>query len=161
MTQPRAGPGAAARAALHTGVVFGVALMGALDAIVFHQLLQWHHLYVHTTPFWRVFSDGLLHLFTALMWLLGAALLWSQRRRVGVLTSSRPFVAGILVGMGAFQTFDGTVNHKLLRLHPVRVGADPIWPYDLAWILSGLALLGLGWLLWRCVRPEGAEAPGL
>lgn len=54
----------------------------------------------------------------------------------------------LLVGAGAFQLFDGTVNHKLLGLHPVRMGADPAWPYDVGWLLSGALLLIVG-LLYR------------
>jgi len=154
MVQKQGSTPSAVRTTLWTGAVLGVALMGALDEIIFHQLLQWHHFYVHTTQFWRVFSDGLFHLFTASMWLVGAVLLWSQRRRLSTVVSNRSFVAGFLLGMGAFQTFDGVVNHKVLRLHPVRLGAQTIWPYDVGWILSGLALLFLGWFLWRRIQPS-------
>jgi uncharacterized membrane protein len=29
-----------------------------------------------------------------------------------------------LLGLGAFQVFDGIVDHKLLQLHQVRYGVD-------------------------------------
>ena len=135
------------RDVLVTGAVLGVALMGALDEIVFHQLLQWHHFYMAAGEFWRIFSDGLFHAFTAALWFVGALLLWFRRRRLAAVAGSRLFWAGILLGAGGFQLFDGTVNHKLLGLHQVRVGADNLWLYDAAWIASALLLLLEGWVL--------------
>lgn len=143
------------RAARGTGFVLGVALVGALDEIAFHQQLQWHHVDLDTTPFWQVFSDGLFHAFTAALWFVGALLLWRRRRHLTRVVGGRPFWAGELLGMGAFQLFDGVVNHKVLGLHPVRAGVDPAWPYDLAWIASGFLLLALGWLVRRSEAEEG------
>jgi uncharacterized membrane protein len=58
----------------------------------------------------------------------------------------------MLMGAGGFNLYDGTIQHKLLRLHPVREDVANILPYDLAW--NGVALLALlaGWWLWRRVR---------
>lgn len=123
--------------------------MGAVDEIVFHQLLQWHHFYVMTTAYWQVFSDGLFHLVTTSLFFAAVMLLWAQRANFAALVSGRPFVSALLVGAGCFQLFDGTVNHKLLGLHPVRMGADPAWPYDLGWLLSGAVLLAIGLLYGR------------
>lgn len=139
----------AIRTALWIGVIIGIGLIGALDEIVFHQLLQWHNFYVHSTDYWRIFSDGLFHLFTAATLFLGALRLWIERGRLASLGSNRPFWAGILLGAGGFQLFDGTVNHKLLQLHPIREGAPNILPYDIAWIAFALLLLLAGWLLRR------------
>lgn len=140
----------AARRASWTGVVAGIGLMGALDEILFHQLLQWHHFYAHTTAYWQVFSDGLFHLFTASMFFAAVMLLWAQRRSFASVLRGAPFWSGFLLGAGAFQLFDGIVNHKLLGLHQVRMGADPLWPYDLGWIASGAAPLLVGlWLRGR------------
>ncbi len=140
---------AAIRAARLTGSVLGVGLMGTADEILFHQLLQWHNFYVHTADYWRVASDGFFHLFTLSLLGLAAFLLWRQRRHFSTLTSSRPFWSGLFFGAGGFQIFDGVVNHKLLRLHPVREGAENILLYDAGWVFSGLLLLYCGWLLWR------------
>lgn len=30
-----------------------------------------------------------------------------------------------IIGTGAFNLFDGIVNHKILQLHPVREGVSP------------------------------------
>lgn len=146
------------RSVLTSGVVAGVAAMGAIDEIVFHQLLQWHHFYVHTTRFWQTFSDGLFHLFTASVWFVAVLLLWRRRALLARAAGGRAFWGAFLLGMGGFQTFDGVVSHRLLGLHPVRVGADPMWPYDVLWIASGLVLVAQGWVLRRAaarrrVRP--------
>lgn len=145
---------ARSRSALTAGALLGVGLMGSADEIVFHQLLQWHSFYVSTTAYWRIVSDGAFHLFTTLMLLLASLRLWADRRRLSQVMSGRPFWAGALIAGGCFQLFDGVVNHKLLRLHPVREGVDNILPYDIAWVASALALLGAGWLVWRAIpRP--------
>ncbi|HLU83351.1 MAG TPA: DUF2243 domain-containing protein [Trueperaceae bacterium] len=136
------------RSAAQTGAVLGVALMGSVDEIVFHQLLQWHHFYVHATEFWRIFSDGAFHALTTALWLVGAVMLWRRRGSLAQVLSGAPFWAGIFLGAGAFQLFDGTVNHKLLALHPVRVGAEDQWLYDALWIASALILLAWGRWLW-------------
>jgi uncharacterized membrane protein len=139
---------AARRSILISGLVLGIGLMGAIDTIVFHQLLQWHHLYVHATPFWRVFSDGLIHTATTTLLLLGALRVWRDRRLL--LGATRADLLGaMLLGMGGFQIFDGTVFHKVLHLHPVREGVANLLPYDLAWNLAGLALWIAGVLIWR------------
>jgi uncharacterized membrane protein len=130
--------------------------MGAMDTIIFHQLLQWHAFYADTTEYWRIFSDGLLHAFTTTMLFLGALRLWSQRRDMSRILSSLPLWSGILFGAGGFQLFDGAVNHKILRLHPIREDVENILPYDIAWNLFALALLVAGWLLWR----EHSSGPG-
>jgi uncharacterized membrane protein len=137
------------RATRITGMIIGIGLMGALDEIIFHQLLQWHHFHVHATQYWRIFSDGVLHAFTTAMLVWGAFRLWLYRHRTAALTSSRSLWAGVLLGAGGFQLFDGTVNHKVLQLHPVREGVANILPYDLAWNAFALLLLVSGWFLWR------------
>ena len=144
------------RLTVWTGVILGVALMGAVDEIVFHQLLQWHHFYSDTTSFWRIFSDGLFHAFTTLMWFVGAALLWRQRRRLSEVLNEEWFWGGFLLGMGGFQVFDGIVNHKVLALHQVREGTQHLMPYDVAWNLVGVLLAASGWALLRRARGRSA-----
>jgi uncharacterized membrane protein len=145
------------RSVLWASVPLGIGLIGAIDEIIFHQLLQWHNLYVDASERWRIFSDGLLHTFTLAMLFYGAWRLWQQRQPFSTIVSSKPFWAGILLGGGGFQLWDGIVDHWLLRLHPVREGVDDIWLYDVAWIASALVMLGAGWLIWRSVAAPGGE----
>ncbi len=147
------------RSLLRIGFATGVGLIGALDAIAFHHLLQWHNFYVHAGDFWRSFSDGVLHIFTTALLFAGVLLIWKHRH---LLSQARAdglaLAAGLWLGMGAFQLADGTLFHKVLHLHPVREGVEDILPYDLAWIGSAILFLVIGWLLWRRVRLEEKAA---
>lgn len=134
------------RRSLLVAAMIGVGAMAGADQIVFHQLLGWHHLYDGSTPEVALLSDGLLHaaeLVVLVSGFLAFARLYRDRR-----LDARYAWAGLLVGMGGFQLFDGVVNHKLLGLHQVRYGVD-LLPYDLAWNTAGLALLVAGVVLVR------------
>ena len=146
------------RALLWTGVLLGVGVVGSLDQILLHQLLQWHNFYVHTTEFWRIFSDGLFHLLSAALLVAGALRLWAQRDLISGARDGRPLAAGIFLGMGGFNLYDGTIQHKLLQLHPVREGVENQLPYDLAFNGVALLLLVIGWTLWRGLRAEAGDA---
>jgi len=58
-------------------------------------------------------------------------------------------LGGVLVGAGGFNLFDGTIQHKLLRLHPVREGVENIWVYDVTFIGVALVMAIAGWALIR------------
>lgn len=145
-----------ARRSLLAALVIGVGLMAAVDEIVFHQLLHWHHFWDRSTPAAGLVSDGLLHGAELVAFAAGIPL-WADLRRRGVL-ARRHALAGLLLGLGGFQLFDGLVDHKLLDAHEVRYGVD-LLPYDLAWngaalalLVAGLAVLGLA------RRPAGRAA---
>jgi uncharacterized membrane protein len=131
-----------------TGLLLGIGLVGTLDQVILHELLQWHNFYVHTTTYWRLFIDGVFHAVTASLLLLGALRLWWDR---GLLTAGRwpSLLAGILFGMGGFNLYDGIVQHKILQLHPVREAVADQLPYDLAFNGVAVALLLAGFLVWR------------
>ncbi|HEU0127499.1 MAG TPA: DUF2243 domain-containing protein [Pseudonocardiaceae bacterium] len=67
----------------------------------------------------------------------------SRHWQEGSADHDRPCPTDHLPGLGAFQLFDGIVNHKLLRIHQIRYGVD-ILPYDLVWNGAGLVLLAIG-----------------
>lgn len=141
MTAVRGSATHAARRSALAAALVGAGLMAAVDEIVFHQVLGWHHFYDRSTPRVGLLSDGLLHAAEVLA-LVGGAFWLAHLRRIGALVS-RAGWGGLLAGAGAFQLFDGLVHHKLLRLHQIRYGVD-LLPYDLAWSLSGAALLAAG-----------------
>ncbi|URN14775.1 MULTISPECIES: DUF2243 domain-containing protein [Streptomyces] len=141
--------------------LIGAALMAALDEIVFHQILHWHHFYDRSTPGVGLLSDGLLH--TAEICALAAgAVLYADLRRLRALSPPHAR-AGLLLGLGGFQVFDGVVNHKLLRLHQIRYGVD-VTPYDWAWNAAGILLLLLGAALAlrarRTADTQDTDGPG-
>ena len=124
--------------------LIGVAVMAGIDEIVFHQVLGWHHFYDNATLEIGLLSDGLLHAAELIALVAGFFLLADARRR----DSFSPFAAwaGLFVGLGLFQLWDGIIDHKVLRLHQVRYGVE-ILPYDLAWNAFGLVLLTTGLVL--------------
>ena len=119
----------------------GGGLMAAVDEIVFHQLLGWHHFYDRSSGEVGLVSDGLLHTAELVLLVAGFFVLADVRRR-GALVR-RAAQAGLLLGAGGFQLFDGLVDHKLLRLHQIRYDVE-LLPYDLAWNGAALALLVAG-----------------
>ena len=129
-----------------SGLLLGAGLMGSVDEIVFHQLLAWHSFYDRAGGTAGLVSDGLLHAATLSAVVAGLALLADVRRR-GAFASVR-WWALVLLGAGAFQLWDGVVDHKLLRVHQIRYGVE-LLPYDAAWLASGLALLVVGLALLR------------
>jgi uncharacterized membrane protein len=121
--------------------VIGAAVMAAADLIVFHQLLAWHHFYDRSTPAVGLLSDGLLHT-AELLALVAGFFLFADLCRRRALAPVHAW-AGFFLGLGAFQVFDGIVDHKVLRLHQIRYGVDLV-PYDWTWNLGGLVLLLIG-----------------
>ncbi|MCC2314105.1 DUF2243 domain-containing protein [Cellulomonas xiejunii] len=146
LSVPRRSAGAAA--------LVGGGFMAAVDEIVFHQVLAWHHFYDRGTPDVALVSDGLLHAVELVAVVAGFFLLLDQRRR-GVL-AVRAAWAGFLLGAGAFQLFDALVDHKLLRVHQVRYGVD-LLPYDVAWTASAVVLIAAGAALWPRARRQAAR----
>ncbi|TVP43563.1 MAG: DUF2243 domain-containing protein [Gemmatimonadales bacterium] len=132
--------------------MIGVGIMAGVDTIIFHQLLGWHHFYDRATPAMGLASDGILHAVELVVIVAGFFLLADVRRR-NAFTPTRAW-AGFFLGAGGFQLFDGLVNHKVLRLHQIRYGVD-LLPYDVAWNVSALMLLGVGAVLLK--RARGRE----
>ncbi|AKD05243.1 membrane protein [Pontibacter korlensis] len=132
---------------MRAALLIGVGMMAAIDEIIFHQLLSWHHFYDRSTPEIGLLTDGLLHA-AELIAIVAGFFMFSDVRRQQALVPLRAW-AGFFIGLGGFQLFDGIVDHKVLRLHQVRYGVDNILPYDLAWNLAGLLLLIIGLVLLR------------
>lgn len=141
------------RPSVLAAALIGVAAMAAVDEVVFHQILGWHHFYDRATPAVGLLSDGLLHA-AELVALAGGFFWFADLRRRGALV---PLAAwgGFLLGAGAFQLFDGVVDHKVLRVHQIRYGVE-LLPYDLAWNIAAALLLLAGALVtWRAARRDG------
>jgi uncharacterized membrane protein len=149
VTAPRAAS-ADSRRLMVSGLLLGAGAMGAVDEIVFHQLLHWHHFYDRASGAAGLVSDGLLHAATWSATVAGLALLADVRRRRAF--APMRWWGAVLVGAGGFQLWDGVVDHKVLRVHQVRYGVD-LAGYDLAWIAAAVVLLAAGAVLLRRDRP--------
>ena len=138
---------------LAPAILVGIGVSGTLDEVVLHQLLHWHHFYDRSSAATGLVTDGLFHLFSTAALVAGLVLLW--RRRADALPGwRRRTLGGALVGGGALNLYDGTIQHKLLKLHQVRDGAGNQLPYDLAFIGLAAAVLALGVVLLRSPRPQ-------
>ncbi|MBE0462175.1 MAG: DUF2243 domain-containing protein [Halomonadaceae bacterium] len=137
---------------LWAAVLLGAGVMAAVDEIVFHQLLQWHHFFDFGTPTFGIISDGLLHAFELLAIVIGVFMLLdlSQRKRLTIPWAK----TGFFLGMGGFQLFDGLINHKILRLHQIRYGVDPLL-YDVVWNGAAIVLLLVGIGFYRRAKRLG------
>ncbi|GAA3739618.1 putative membrane protein [Spinactinospora alkalitolerans] len=150
------GGGARFGRSLAAAAVIGIGLMAAVDEIVFHQILAWHHFYDRSTPAVALLSDGLLHAGELIALVAGFFLFADLCRRRAL--HRRAAWAGLLLGLGCFQLFDGVIDHKVLRLHQVRYGVD-LLPYDLAWNGAAVLLLVAGAAAtWWARRAPGAGA---
>lgn len=144
------------RRSLVAAILLGIGMMAAIDEIVFHQVLAWHHFFDRATPAFGLLSDGLLHSAELVLLVLGFFMfgdLWTRHA-----LARQHALAGFFYGMGGFQLFDGTVNHKLLGLHQIRY-VDYILPYDLAWNGFAIVLLALGFALARPARAGQSSSP--
>lgn len=129
---------------LGSGFLFGLGLVAFFDEMVFHQLLGWHHFYDKSTDAVGLFSDGLFHAFS---WFATVASLFlvADLRRRKVFWIKR-WIGGVLLGIGAFQLYDGIVQHKLLELHQIRYNVE-ILPYDIVWNVVAIIILLIGIIL--------------
>jgi len=138
-------------------LLFGLGLGGFVDGILFHQVLQWHHMLTGEAGGEssqtvagleaNTLADGLFHLST---WMLVAAAMTLTVRawRDGRLAPPwRAHYGLLLAGWGAFNLVEGLVDHQLLGVHHVRddLGAPLGW--DLAFLAFGVLLVATGWAL--------------
>lgn len=119
--------------------LFGVGMIGMLDGIVFHQILQWHSVNMHTDRFHQIMSDGLFHLIVTLFIFISGVLLWKGDPKVG----ASKFWGCFLVGAGVFNLIEGITNHHILQVHHVKPGpSQPL--YDISYDLFALLLVVIG-----------------
>nr|WP_195891649.1 DUF2243 domain-containing protein [Bacillus ndiopicus] len=125
-----------------TGLMFGLGVVAFIDEVVFHQLLQWHHFYDKSTAKIGLISDGLFHAFSFFATIGSAFLLADLHRKHGFWL--KRWLGGVFLGAGAFQLYDGIIQHKFMKLHQIRYNVDII-PYDIAWnvIASLLIIIGI------------------
>lgn len=140
---------------LMAGGLIGAGFMAAIDEIIFHQLLAWHHFYDRATPLIGLMSDGFLHAAELIAFTAGFFLFYGLRQQ-RILIPKFAW-AGFFLGMGIFQIFDGIVDHKILRLHQIRYGVENILIYDITWNAFGALLVIAGWALYRHARRSVTE----
>jgi uncharacterized membrane protein len=156
------------------GVLLGLGLGGFIDGIVFHQLLQWHHL-VSSVDFFapdtlpglraNTFADGAFHVATFVMTIAGIALLWRACAQ-GACGSARQLCGLLLLGWGVFNVVEGVVDHLVLGVHHVNETVPReqwLW-WDIAFLIWGAVMISAGWWFWRsgafAARNAARYSPG-
>ncbi|PZX05902.1 putative membrane protein [Psychrobacillus insolitus] len=129
---------------LWAGILLGFGFVAFIDEAVFHQLLHWHHFYDKSTTEMGLVSDGLFHAFSFFA-TIGSSFMLADLHRRNAFWLKR-WAAGIFLGAGTFQLYDGIIQHKLMELHQIRYGVN-ILPYDLVWNVLAALLIGIGILL--------------
>lgn len=131
---------------LWSGFLFGLGLAAFVDEMVFHQLLHWHHFYDKSSLAIGLLSDGFFHAFSWFATIGGLFIVADLKRRDAFWVSR--WWGGVLLGAGIFQLYDGTIQHKLMRIHQIRYEVD-ILPYDLVWNITAIIMIVIGAILLR------------
>jgi uncharacterized membrane protein len=138
--------------------ILGLGLGGFIDGIVFHQILQWHHLLTDTGdhPATTVagleantLADGFFHLATWGLVALATFLTVRAWQRGELAPPWRVHGGMLLAGWGVFNVVEGLIDHQILGIHHVRddLGAPLGW--DLAFLAFGALLIAGGLSLAR------------
>ena len=128
------------------GFVLGLGLLGAVDGVVFHQLLQWHHVVDHPDHSLEMVSDGIFNALVAALMVWACVKIFRDAKYDRLAHSWRTFVGAIITGGGAFNLVEGLVNHQILQVHHVKPGPNE-FVYDMLFLLSGVVLLLIGYLV--------------
>lgn len=129
---------------LLSGWLFGLGLVAFIDETLFHQLLHWHHFYDKSTTDIGLISDGFFHAFSWFATIGGLFMVADLSRRNAFLM--KRWLGGVWLGGGLFQLYDGTIQHKLMRLHQIRY-VDNIIIYDWIWNVTAIAMIICGLVL--------------
>jgi uncharacterized membrane protein len=140
------------------GICVGVGLGGFVDGIVFHQILQIHSMLTGRLPAdslvnveINMFWDGLFHVFTWVMTVIGLVLLFRARLVPEMLWSGKVFVGSCFFGWGLFNVVEGLMNHHVLHLHHVvEQRGESI--FDVAFLLFGVLFMLVGGCSIRTAR---------
>jgi uncharacterized membrane protein len=145
--------------------VLGAGLGGFFDGIVFHQILQWHHMLTATADHpastlrgleVNTLWDGLFHAVTYLLVIVGAFMMWTRLRDGGPVPSRRGLVGWGLVGWGSFNLVEGLVSHHILEIHHVRSGPNEV-TWDVLFLTAGFVLCLIGWRVIRSNRRQSGR----
>jgi uncharacterized membrane protein len=147
------------------GIFFGLGLGGFFDGIVFHQILQWHHMLssagyppdsVHNLQV-NTLWDGVFHASTYIFVVIGLAVLWRSSHRRHLWWSGKMLAGTVLMGFGIFNGVEGIVDHHILKIHHVNeTVALAQWIYwDITFLVWGAVMLAAGWVLFNAGKREG------
>ncbi|WP_096155072.1 MULTISPECIES: DUF2243 domain-containing protein [Bacillus] len=127
-----------------SGILFGLGLVAFIDETLFHQLLHWHHFYDKSTREIGLVSDGLFHAFSFFATIGGLFMLADLKRRNAF--RKKRWWGAVIFGTGAFQLYDGIIQHKIMRIHQIRY-VENVIIYDIVWNVIAIAMIIVGAIL--------------
>lgn len=145
------------------GILIGAGLLaGFVDGILLHEILQWHHMVTSVRPATNLsnleantLADGLFHLGTWTLTVIGGVLLWRAGGRDDVPWSPKIFGGSLLLGAGLFNFIEGIVDHQILGIHHVKPGLNQL-AWDIGFLIFGAGLALVGWILLRSGQKESS-----
>src|SRR4051812_27048101 len=145
---------------IHAGVLLGLGIGGFFDGIVFHQLLQWHHMVSSWYPINSIENlklntlwDGLFHAVTYVVVVAGLFALWRSAHRHHPIWSIACLAGSMLIGWGAFNVIEGIVDHEILGIHHVNELVPPSerFTWDMIFLAWGASMILIGSIIiFRC-----------
>ncbi len=145
------------------GILLGLGQAGFFDGIVFHQLLQWHHMFTNVETSNTVLGlelntlgDGLFHLVDWLFTLSGLIVLWLAIKRNDVNLSTAVLIGAFCIGAGMFNITEGILSHHILQIHHVKPGEHQL-AWDLSFIGAGILSVIIGGIILN--RPTNLNLP--
>ncbi|MBW4545995.1 MAG: DUF2243 domain-containing protein [Symplocastrum torsivum CPER-KK1] len=143
------------------GILIGAGLLaGFVDGILLHEILQWHHMVTSVRPATNLsnleantLADGLFHLGTWTLTVIGGVLLWRAGGRDDVPWSPKIFGGSLLFGAGLFNFIEGIIDHQILGIHHVKPGPNQL-AWDVGFLIFGAGLALVGWILLRSGQKE-------
>lgn len=134
------------------GFILGLGIMGAFDGILFHQLLQWHHLIDHPNASFEIFTDGIFNALVTVLLVWGGVKILHDARMNRLSGRWRVFIGSMLAGGGTFNLVEGLINHQILQVHHVKPGSPNQFLYDMLFLLSGVILIAIGLMVSQVLK---------
>ena len=137
------------------GILLGLGQAGFFDGIIFHQLLQWHHMFTNVESGQTVaglelntFGDGIFHIVDWLLTIAGIIVLWNTVRKDNVVLSNSTLVGAFCIGAGLFNVAEGILSHHIFQIHHVKPGIHQLG-WDLGFISAGILSIIIGWIIFN------------
>jgi len=150
---------------ISAGLFLGMGLGGFFDGILFHQILQTHNMLSASIPVVDLVSakinmtwDGYFHAGVWVLTLFGVWLLFRAGGRQDTIWSGKILAGAMLGGWGLFNLVEGIIDHQILGIHHVMEYAVNKLPYDIAFLISGVIFMLLGWLLVKAGSRQAADS---
>jgi uncharacterized membrane protein len=148
----------------YTAMVLGIGLGGFIDGIILHQILQWHQMLSNKIPTntvitksVNIFWDGIFHLFTLLITLVGIYLFWKLLYTINISKSKNLLMGGLLTGWGIFNLIEGIINHHILKLHNVRELSLNTDGWNYGFLFFGVTLVFAGYFMMQSTKYDKSK----